>query len=145
MKKERELIEEKGGKKMKKERELIEEKGGKKMKENKELIEEISSKRLLLMKKVLKWAENLRPVKDKHVKIKGRYYPLLEKETGKLYVIDKVQGKRVPFDTLDDSFKFVIISVLAERKEEIEKEVEEDKRKYLEGKLKEIDELLNKF
>ena len=97
------------------------------------------------MKKVLKWAENLSPVKDKHVKVKGRYYPLIEKETGKLYVIDKVQGKKVPFDTLDDSFKFVIVSVLAERKEEIEKEVEEDKRKYLERKLEEVNNLLNKF
>ena len=119
-------------------------KGGNNMKEVKELIEEIKEKRGLLVKKVVEWAENLKPVRDVHVKVKGRYYPLLGKD-GKLFVIDKVEGKKVPFNTLDDSFKFVIISVLAERKEEIEKEVKEDKRKYLEGKLKEINNLLNKF
>ena len=40
--------------------------------------------------------------------------------------------------------KFVIATVL-ERKEEIEKEVEKDKIKYLEGKIEAIDKLLNKF
>jgi len=69
----------------------------------------------------------------------------LEKETGKLYIIDKVQGKKVPFGALDQSMQFVISAFLAERKEEIEKEVKEEQRKYLEGKLKEVNELLNKF
>jgi len=138
-----EKMKEKGVKEMK-------EKGVKEMidmkKESKELIKEIEAKKEMLVKKVVEWAENLKPVKDVHIKIKGRYYPLLEKETGKLYLIDRVQGKKVPFDTLEDqNMKFVISAVLAERKEQIEKEVKEDKRKYLEGKLKEVDELLNKF
>ncbi len=121
----------------------IENKGVKNMKE---LVGEIEAKRLLLMEKVLRWSQSLRSAKDVHVKIKGRYYPLIEKETGKLYLIDKVQGKKVPFDTLlDQNMKFAISAVLAERKEQIEKEVEEDKRKYLERKLSEIDKLLNKF
>ena len=121
-------------------------KGGNNMKEVKEVIKEIETKKLLLIEKVIQWTESLSPVKDVHIKIKGRYYPLLEKETGKLYLIDRVQGKKVPFDTLEDqNMKFVISAVLAERKEQIEKEVKEDKRKYLEGKLKEVDELLNKF
>ena len=124
-------------------------KGGKKMKELKELVEEIKAKRGLLMEKVLQWASNLKPVRDIHVKVKGRYYPLIEKETGKLFLIDKVQGKKVPFDTLEDQSmkkeQFVFVSILAEKKEEIEKEVEEGKRKYLEGKLEEVNNLLNKF
>lgn len=118
------------------------------MKENKEvkeLVRELEDKRMLLVETVFKWSQGLNPIKDVHIKIKGRYYPLLEKETSKMYVIDKVQGKKVPFDTLDQSMKFVIISVLAERKEQIEKEVEEDKKKYLEEKLSEINKLLNKF
>lgn len=122
--------------------------GGCKMKENKEvkeLVRELEDKRMLLVETVFKWSQGLNPIKDVHIKIKGRYYPLLEKETSKMYVIDKVQGKKVPFDTLDQSMKFVIISVLAERKEQIEKEVEEDKKKYLEEKLSEINKLLNKF
>lgn len=122
--------------------------GGCKMKENKEvkeLVRELEDKRMLLVETVFKWSQGLNPIKDVHIKIKGRYYPLLEKETGRMYVIDKVQGKKVPFDTLDQSMKFVIISVLAERKEQIEKEVEEDKKKYLEEKLSEINKLLNKF
>jgi hypothetical protein len=91
------------------------------------------------------WAKSLNPIKDIHIKVRGRYYPLLGKD-GKLHVIDKVQGKKIPFDTLDDnSFKFAIVSVLAERKEQIEKEVEEDKRKYLQRKAAEIDNLLSKF
>ena len=121
-------------------------KGGNEMKESKkELVAEIEAKRGLLMEKVLQWALNLRPVRDIHVKVKGRYYPLIEKESGKLYVIDKVQGKKLPFGTLEDQMKFVIASVLAERKEQIEKEVEDGKRKYLEGKLQEINKLLDKF
>ena len=119
------------------------------MKENKgikELVGEIEAKKMLLAEKVLKWVQGLNPVKDLHVKIKGRYYPLIEKETSKLYVIDKVEGKKVPFNTLEDQgMKFVIISVIAERKEQIEKEVEEGKKKYLKEKLSEIDKLLNKF
>ena len=150
---------EKGGSKVKESKELVEEveakrssenrKGGKKMKELKELVEEIKAKRGLLMEKVLQWASNLKPVRDIHVKVKGRYYPLIEKETGKLFLIDKVQGKKVPFDTLEDQSmkkeQFVFVSILAEKKEEIEKEVEEGKRKYLEGKLEEVNNLLNKF
>jgi len=124
-------------------------KGVEKMKEKgvKELIEEIEEKRGLLVKKVVEWAENLKPVKEVHIKIiKGRYYPLLEKESGKLYLIDRVQGKKVPFDTLEDqNMKFVVATILAERKEQIEKEVKEDKRKHLEKKLEEINNLLNKF
>lgn len=118
------------------------------MKENKgikELVGEIEAKKMLLAEKVLKWVQGLNPVKDLHVKIKGRYYPLIEKETSKLYVIDKVEGKKVPFNTLEQGMKFVIISVIAERKEQIEKEVEEGKKKYLKEKLSEIDKLLNKF
>lgn len=111
----------------------------------KELVGEIKEKRLLLAEKVVKWYQSLNPIRDVHVKIKGRYYPLIEK-TGKLSVIDKVKGKKVPFDTLEDqNMKFVIITVLAERKEEIEKEVEEDKKKYLEKRLQEVNELLKKF
>ena len=153
MEKERELVKEnnenKGVVKMEKERELVKEnnenKGVVKMKkESKELIKEIEAKKLLLVEKVLQWAEILNPIRDIHVKIKGRYYPLLGKD-GKLFVIDKVEGKKVPFNTLDDSFKFVISAVLAERKEQIEKEVKEDKRKYLEKKLEEVNNLLNKF
>ena len=37
---------------------------------------------------------------DLHIKIKGRYYPLLGKD-GKLSVIDKVQGKKLSFTDLD--------------------------------------------
>ena len=111
----------------------------------KELVSKVEEKRVLLIQTVVKWAQTLCPIKSLHVKIKGRYYPLLEKETGKLSVIDKVQGKKVSFETLDRNMKFVIASILAERKEQIEKEVEEDKRKYLEKKISEIDELLNKF
>ena len=111
----------------------------------KELVSKVEEKRVLLIQTVVKWAQSLSPIKSLHVKIKGRYYPLLEKETGKLSVIDKVQGKKVSFETLDRNMKFVIASILAERKEQIEKEVEEDKRKYLEKKISEIDELLNKF
>jgi len=142
---------EKGVEKMEKGVEKMKEKGVKEMidmkKESKELIKEIEAKKLLLVEKVLHWVENLNPVKDVHIKIiKGRYYPLLEKETGKLFLIDRVQGKKVPFDTLEDQkMKFVIISVLAEMKEQIEKEVKEDKRKYLEKKLEEVNNLLNKF
>ena len=166
MKESKELVEEveakrsseseKGGSKVKESKELVEEveakrssenrKGGNEMKESKkELVAEIEAKRGLLMEKVLQWALNLRPVRDIHVKVKGRYYPLIEKESGKLYVIDKVQGKKLPFGTLEDQMKFVIASVLAERKEEIEKEVEDGKRKYLEGRLQEINKLLEKF
>ncbi len=122
--------------------ELKELEGGKKMKE---LIGEIENKKILLIEKVFKWSQSLCPVRDVHVKLKGRYYPLIEKETGKLYVIDKVKGAKVPFNKLEQGMKFVICSILAERKEQIEKEVEEGKRKYLEGKLKEVNELLNKF
>ena len=79
------------------------------------------------------------------IRTKGRYYPLLGKD-GKLYLIDKVQNKKIGFNSLEDqNMKFVILSVLAERKEQIEKEVEEGKKKYLERKLSEIDKLLNKF
>ena len=79
-------------------------------------------------------------------KIKGRYYPLIGKETGKLYVIDKVEGKKIPFNTLEDQkMKYVICTTLAERKEEIEKEVQEEKKKYLQKKLEEVEDLLNKF
>ena len=122
-------------------------KGGNNMKEVKEVIKEIETKKLLLIEKVIRWTESLSPVKDVHIKIiKGRYYPLLEKETGKLYLIDRVQGKKVPFDTLEDqNMKFVVATILAERKEQIEKEVKEDKRKHLEKKLEEINNLLNKF
>ena len=121
-----------------------ENKGVKNM-EVKQLVKEIEAKKMLLVEEVFKWAQGLCPIKSLHVKIKGRYYPLLEKETGKLSVIDKVQGKKLSFETLDRNMKFVIASILAERKEQIEKEVEEDKRKYLEKKISEIDELLNKF
>ncbi len=129
-------------------KEVKELEGGCKMKENKgikELVSEVEAKRLLLAEKVLKWSQSLNPIRDVHVKIKGRYYPLIEKETSRLYVIDKVRGKKVPFDTLEQNMKFVILSVLAERKEQIEKEVEEDKKKYLEEKIGEIDKLLSKF
>ena len=140
---------EKGVEKMEKGVEKMKEKGVKEMidmkKESKELIKEIEAKKEMLVKKVVEWTENLNPVRDIHVKIKGRYYPLLGKDGGKLFVIDKVEGKKVPFNTLDDSFKFVIVSVLAERKEQIEKEVKEDKRKFLEKKLEEVNNLLNKF
>ena len=114
-------------------------------KELKELIREVENSRNLLVETVFKWVQSLCPVRDVHVKLKGRYYPLIGKETGKLYVIDKVEGKKIPFNTLDKSMQFVICSTLAERKEQIEKEVQEEKRKYLEGKLKEVNELLNKF
>ncbi|MGB4374362.1 MAG: hypothetical protein WBI86_02435 [Defluviitoga tunisiensis] len=123
--------------------------GGNKMEERKEEIKELVSKveekRVLLIQTVFKWAQGLCPMKNVQIKIKGRYYPMIEKETGKLSVIDKVQSRKIPFDTLDRNMKFVIATVLAERKEEIEKEVEEGKRKYLEGKLNEIENLLNKF
>ena len=112
--------------------------------EVKQLVKEIEAKKMLLAEEVVKWYQSLNPIRDVHVKIKGRYYPLLGKD-GKLYLIDKVKGKKVPLDTLDQSMKFVIVTILAERKEEIEKEVEEDKKKYLERKLSEIDKLLNKF
>jgi hypothetical protein len=109
------------------------------------LVKEIEAKKEMLVKKVVEWAKSLNPIKDIHIKVRGRYYPLLGKD-GKLHVIDKVQGKKIPFDTLDDnSLKFVIASILAERKEEIEKEVEEEKRKHLEKKAAEIDKLLLKF
>ena len=118
-------------------------KGGCKMKE---LVKEIEEKRILLIEKVVKWGQGLSPLKDVHIKIKGRYYPLIGKETGKLYIIDKVEGKKIPFNTLEDQkMMYVICTTLAERKEEIEKEVEEDKKKYLEKKLNEIENLLNKF
>jgi|GEM_PF-6884636 len=111
-----------------------------------ELVKEIEEKRILLMEKVIRWSQGLSPLKDVHVKIKGRYYPLIEKTTGKLYIIDKVEGKKISFNTLEDQkMKYVIISVLAERKEEIEKEVEEGKKKYLQKKLEEVEDLLNKF
>ncbi len=134
----------KGVEKMKENKEV---KGVEKMTENKEikeLIEKIETQKMLLVEKVLQWASNLHPVKNIHVKIKGRYYPLLDKN-GKLSVIDKVEGKKIPFDTLDKNMKFVISAILAERKEEIEKEVKEDKKKYLEEKAAEIDKLLNLF
>ena len=119
--------------------------GGNKMEEiNKELVREIEKKKVILMEKVMKWVQTLNPIKDLHIKEKGRYYPMIEK-TGKLSLIDKVQSRKIPFNTLDQNMKFVILSVLAERKEEIEKEVEEDKKKYLEKKLNEIENLLNKF
>jgi len=112
----------------------------------KELVKEIEEKRILLIEKVVKWAQGLCPIKDLHIKIKGRYYPLIGKETGKLYLIDKVKGKKVPFDTLEDQkMMYVICTTLAERKEEIEKEVQEEKKKYLQKKLEAIDELLSKF
>ena len=146
-----EIENKKGVVKMEKERKEIEnEKGGCKMKEKegikevKELVKEVEERKRLLVETVFKWSQSLNPIRDIHVKIRGRYYPLLGKD-GKLYVIDKVEGKKVPFDTLDKSLKYVIICVLAERKEEIEKEVQEDKRKYLEKKLEAIDELLKKF
>jgi len=166
MKESRELVEKieagknnenkRGGSGMKESRELVEKieagknnenkRGGSGMKELRELVREVEAKRLLLIEKVIQWTESLKPVKDVHVKVKGRYYPLIEKETGKLFLIDKVQGKKVPFDTLkEDHMKFVIVTLLAERKEEIEKEVKEDKRKYLEKKLEEVNNLLNKF
>ena len=127
------------------ERKEIENKKGVEEMEVKELVKEIETKKLLLAEKVVKWAQTLCPIRDIHVKIKGRYYPLLGKETGKIYLIDKVQSRKIPFNTLDQNMKFVIASILAERKEEIEKEVEEDKKKYLEKKLNEIENLLNKF
>jgi len=141
---ENKMNENKGGNKMN------ENKGGNKMNENKggnkmDIIKEIETKKMLLVTKVVEWTESLKPVKNVNIKVKGRYYPLIEKETGKLFLIDKVQGKKVPFTTLDDSFKFIISCILAERKEEIEKEVEDGKRKYLEGKLQEINKLLDKF
>ncbi len=124
-------------------------KGVDKMKENKkelkELVREVEAKRLLLAEKVLKWSQSLNPIRDVHVKIKGRYYPLIEKETSRLYVIDKVRGKKIPFNTLEQNMKYVILSVLAERKEQIEKEVQEEKKKYLQKKLEEVEDLLNKF
>ena len=112
----------------------------------KELVKEIEEKRILLIEKVVKWGQGLSPLKDVHVKIKGRYYPLIGKETGKLYIIDKVEGKKIPFNTLEDQkMKYVICTTLAERKEEIEKEVQEEKKKYLQKKLEEVEDLLNKF
>ena len=164
MKESRELVREveagknnenkRGGSGMKESRELVGEieagrnnenkRGGSGMKELRELIKEIENKRLLLVEKVLQWAKSLNPVKDIHIKLKGRYYPLLGKD-GKLYLIDKVQGKKIPFDTLEQNMKIVIVTLLAEKKEEIEKEVEDGKRKYLEGKAAEIDKLLSKF
>ena len=136
MKKEEEKI-------MKKEENKIMKKEENKMKE---LVKEIEAKRLLLIEKVVKWGQGLSPLKDIHVKIKGRYYPLIGKETGKLYVIDKVEGKKIPFNTLEDQkMKYVICTTLAERKEEIEKEVQEEKKKYLQKKLEEVEDLLNKF
>ena len=134
---------------LKKEEEKMKKKEDKMKKEEdkmKELVKEIEEKRILLIEKVVKWGQGLSPLKDVHIKIKGRYYPLIGKETGKLYVIDKVEGKKIPFNTLEDQkMKYVICTTLAERKEEIEKEVEEGKRKYLEGKLQEVNELLSKF
>lgn len=136
----------KGVDKMKEEvKELINERGGDKMKELKELGKEIETKKLLLIETVHKWVQGLNPVQHLHIKVKGRYYPFIEKESSKLYVIDKLKGAKVPFNTLDQNMKYVIVSVLAERKEEIEKEVQEDKKKYLEKKLEEVNELLNKF
>ena len=129
--------------------EEIKEKGVKEMnkKEIKEYIKEIEAKRLLLVKKVVEWTESLKPVKNVNIKIKGRYNLLIEKESGKLFLIDKIEGKKLPFDTslVDKGTKFVFVSILAEKKEEIEKEVEDGKRKYLEGKLQEINKLLDKF
>lgn len=113
--------------------------------EVKQLVKEIETKKVILMEEVFRWSQSLSPVKDVHVKLKGRYYPLIEKETGKLSVIDKVQGKKLSFNSLDQNMKFAISAVLAERKEEIEKEVEEGKKKFLEKKLEEIDKLLSKF
>ncbi len=104
----------------------------------------MEAKRLLLIETVFKWSQSLNPIRDVRVKIRGRYYPLLGKD-GKLSLIDKVQSRKIPFNTLDQNMKFVIATVLAERKEEIEKEVEEDKKKYLEKRLQEVNELLNKF
>ena len=112
--------------------------------ELKEIAGKIEAKKLLLIEKVVKWGQGLNPLRDIHIKLKGRYYPLLGKN-GKLYIIDKVEGKKISFDTLDKNMQFVICSTLAEKKEEIEKEVQKEKRKYLEGKLKEVNELLNKF
>lgn len=112
----------------------------------KELVKEIEAKRLMLIEKVVKWGQGLSPLKDVHIKEKGRYYPLIGKETGKLYIIDKVKGKKIPFNTLEDQkMMYAICTTLAERKEEIEKEVQEEKRKYLEKKLEEVEDLLNKF
>jgi hypothetical protein len=155
MKKERELNENKKGvkgvEKMKEKGvKEMKEKGVKEMKEKgvkemKELAKEIETKKNILIEKVVKWAQGLCPIKDLHLKIKGRYYPLLGKETGKIYVIDKVQSSKLPFNSLEQDMQFVIASILAERKEEIEKEVEEEKRKHLEKKAAEIDKLLLKF
>ena len=136
------MKEDKGVVKMEKERkeERMEER-----KEVKQLVKEIENKRLLLVETVFKWAQGLSPMKNVHIKIKGRFYPLIEKETGKVCLIDKVQSRKIPFETLESSMQFITACTLAERKEEIEKEVEEGKRKYLEGKLNEIENLLNKF
>jgi len=41
--------------------------------------------------------------------------------------------------------KIVIVTLLDKKKEEIEKEVREEKMKYLEKKKSEIEKLLNKF
>ena len=114
-------------------------------KELKELIREVENSKNLLVETVFKWVQSLCPVRDVHVKLKGRYYPFIEKESSKLFVIDKLKGAKVPFNALDQNMQFVICSTLAEKKEEIEKEVQKEKRKYLEGKLKEVNELLNKF
>mgnify|MGYP001486530088 FL=1 len=134
---------------LKKEEDKMKKKEDKMKKEEdkmKELVKEIEEKRILLIEKVVRWSQGLSPLKDVHVKIKGRYYPLIGKETGKLYIIDKVEGKKISFNTLEDQkMKYVIISVLAERKEEIEKEVEEEQKKYLQKKLEEVNKLLNKF
>jgi len=133
---------------LKKEEDKMKKKEDKMKKEEdkmKELVKEIEEKRILLIEKVVRWSQGLSPLKDVHVKIKGRYYPLIGKETGKLYVIDKVEGKKISFDALDKGMQFVICSTLAERKEEIEKEVKEEQRKYLEKRIDEINKLLNKF
>ena len=144
MKKEEEKIMKKEEKKtMKKEENKIMKKEENKMKE---LVKEIEAKRMLLIEKVIKWCQSLNPIKDLHLKEKGRFYPLIGKETGKLYVIDKVEGKKIPFNTLEDrKMMYVICTTLAERNEEIKKEVQEEKRKYLEKKLEEVEDLLNKF